>query len=186
MEQIFANPFAVGALSMALAIGLTFAVRALAHRVGFVAKPKSDRWHKRPTAMMGGVAIFLTTLLMYAAFVPKTSESLIIVAASSFLFIVGLLDDILNIKPYQKLIGQLIGATFVVGFDLKLPITGYELIDIWITVFWLVGITNAVNLLDNMDGLAAGIAAIGAFSLAIGFFTNGQTTEALLASIFIG
>ena len=51
----------------------------------------------------------------------------------------------------------------MVGFGLKLPLTGYELIDIWITVFWLIGITNAINLLDNMDGLAAGIAAIGDF-----------------------
>src|SRR5687767_14183654 len=186
MEQIFANPFAVGALSMALAIGLTFAVRALAHRVGFVAKPKSDRWHKRPTAMMGGVAIFLTTLLMYAAFVPKTSESLIIVAASSFLFIVGLLDDILNIKPYQKLIGQLIGAIIIVGLGPRLPLTGYELIDIWITVLWLIGITNAINLLDNMDGLAGGIAAIASISLAIGFALNGQMNELLLVSLFIG
>ncbi|HTH38804.1 MAG TPA: hypothetical protein VL572_12590, partial [Pyrinomonadaceae bacterium] len=158
----------------------------LAVRFDFVARPKSDRWHKRPTAMLGGVAIFATTVVMYAIFVPRTFESLIVIAAASFLFIVGLLDDVLNIKPYQKLIGQLIGATFVVGFDLKLPITGYELIDIWITVFWLVGITNAVNLLDNMDGLAAGIAAIGAFSLAIGFFTNGQAAEVLFVSIFIG
>src|SRR5687768_3274157 len=98
MEQIFANPFAVGAISLAFAAGLTLGVREIAHRTGFVAKPKSDRWHKRPTAMMGGVAIFLTTILMYAAFVPKTTESLIVIGASSFLFLVGFLDDILNIK----------------------------------------------------------------------------------------
>ena len=186
MAQLFTNPFFAGAVSAICAVLLTMLVRSLALRFDLVARPKSDRWHKRPTAMLGGVAIFVTTAVMYAIFVPLTFESLIVIAAASFLFLVGLLDDILNIKPYQKLIGQLIGATFVVGFDLKLPITGYELIDIWITVFWLVGITNAVNLLDNMDGLAAGIAAIGAFSLAIGFFANGQTTETLFAAIFIG
>jgi len=123
---------------------------------------------------------------MYAAFVPHTFESIVVMGAASFLFLVGLIDDVLNIKPYQKLIGQLIGAAFVIGFDLTLPLTGYELIDIWITVFWLVGITNAVNLLDNMDGLAVGIAAIGASSLAIGFFSNGQSFEGLLVAVFIG
>ena len=80
----------------------------------------------------------------------------------------------------------MIGATIIVGLGLVLPITGYELVDIWITVFWLIGITNAINLLDNMDGLAAGIAAIAAGSLAIGFALNGQTNELLLMSIFIG
>jgi len=186
MEQYLTSPLATGAISLVLAAALTFAVRAVAGRMGFVAKPKSDRWHKKPTAMMGGVAIFLTTIIAYAAFVPKTGESLIVIAASSFLFLVGLLDDVLNIKPYQKLFGQMIGAIFIVGVGPRLPLTGYELVDIWITVFWLIGITNAINLLDNMDGLAAGIAAIAAASLAIGFALNGQPNELLLVSIFIG
>ena len=186
MEQIVANPLIAGTISLALAAGLTYGVREMARRYGFVAKPKSDRWHKRPTAMMGGVAIFLATLLMYALLVPKTPESLIVIGSSSFLFVVGLLDDVLNIKPYQKLIGQLIGATMIVGLGPKIPITGYEIVDIWITVFWLIGITNAINLLDNMDGLAAGIAAIACISLATAFAVNGQANELLLVSIFVG
>src|SRR5215218_813913 len=186
MEEIFKNPLAAGAVSLALAVALTYVVRGVAARTGFVAKPKSDRWHKRPTAMMGGVAIFLTTVIAYAVFVPKTTESMIVVGASSFLFLVGLFDDILNIKPYQKLFGQLIGATIVIGLGPKLPITGYELVDMWITVFWLIGITNAINLLDNMDGLAAGISVIAAGSLAVGFALNGQVNELLLVASFIG
>ncbi|NOT48734.1 MAG: hypothetical protein HOP17_13420 [Acidobacteria bacterium] len=186
MQQILSNPIVTGVISAVVAALMTLVVREFARRKGYVAKPKSDRWHKRPTAMLGGAAIFGTTLLIYGILVPHTFESLIIIGASSFLFVVGLLDDILNIKPYQKLIGQLIGAAFVVGFGLKLPITGSELIDIWITVFWLVGITNAINLLDNMDGLAAGIAAIGASSLAFGFIATGQTAEIQLAAAFIG
>lgn len=186
MEQFFTNPLIVGAISVTVGVVLTYAVRELANKYGFVAKPKSDRWHKRPTAMMGGVAIFVTTLLMYAVFVPKTQESLIVIGASSFLFLVGLLDDVLNIKPYQKLIGQLIGATIIVGVGPRLPITGYELVDIWITVFWLIGITNAINLLDNMDGLAAGIAAIAAVSLGLGFYLGSQTNELIFVSVFVG
>ncbi|HKX83177.1 MAG TPA: hypothetical protein VJL58_03065 [Pyrinomonadaceae bacterium] len=186
MQQFLANPFAVGGLGLIASAALTLAVRAYAIRTGFVAKPKSDRWHQRPTAMLGGVAIFISVLLVYGLFLEKTPESILLLTGSSFLFLVGLLDDVLNIKPYQKLIGQLIGATLLVGFGLTLPLTGYELVDIWITVFWLVGITNAINLLDNMDGLAAGIAAIAAISLAIGFALNGQTPELLLVTVFVG
>ncbi len=186
MQEIFSNPVIVGATSVVTAALLTFLVRAYARKFNFVAKPKSDRWHKRPTAMLGGAAIFLTVILIYVLFVPKTNGSLIILSASSFLFLIGLLDDILNIKPYQKLIGQLIGAVFVVGLGFIVPLTGYQLLDIGITVFWLIGITNAINLLDNMDGLAAGIAGIAGLSLAFGFAANGQGNEVLLVSVFVG
>lgn len=135
---------------------------------------------------MGGVAIFLTTVSMALLFVPYTRESLVILGASSVLFLFGLIDDLLNIKPYQKLFGQFVGTAIVIGFGFELPWTGYKLIDILITVFWFIGITNAVNLLDNMDGLAAGVAAIAAFSLAVGFGTEGQINELLLISVFIG
>lgn len=186
METFLANPIFAGSLTLIAAALLTLAVRQFARSYGFVAKPKSDRWHKRPTAMLGGSAIFLATQLIYALFVPKTAGSLTIIGASTFLFFVGLLDDLLNIKPYQKLIGQLFGSVIVVGFGLALPLTGNELVDTFITIFWLIGITNAVNLLDNMDGLAAGIAAIAGASLAIGFYSNGQTNEAVLISVFVG
>lgn len=186
MGEYFANPIVLMVLSAALAVALTLTVRTFARKFDFVAKPKADRWHSEPTAMLGGAAIYLTTVLMYLAFAPKTFESILVFTAATFLFIVGLIDDLINIKPYQKLIGQLFGAVFVVGFGLKLPLTGYELIDIWLTVFWIIGITNAINLLDNMDGLAAGISAIAATSLGLSFMVNGQTAEALLISIFVG
>jgi UDP-GlcNAc:undecaprenyl-phosphate GlcNAc-1-phosphate transferase len=186
MQGFAQNPVFIGITAAILSTAFTFAVRTFAVRYGFVAKPKSDRWHKRPTAMFGGIAIFLSTLVVYFAFVPPTRESLIVIGASSLLFAVGLIDDLLSIRPYQKLIGQLIGAGVLILYGLNLPITGFEIIDIWITVFWLVGITNAVNLLDNMDGLAAGISAIAAFSLAMNFAVNGLTAELLLVSTLIG
>jgi len=186
MFEVFPYPFLVGAVSFALSVLTTFVVRGVARRYGFVAKPKVDRWHKKPTAMMGGVAIFLTTIIAYFVFVPQTRDSLVIVGASSVLFLVGLLDDLINIKPYQKLFGQVIGTAIVIGFGLKIPWTGYELLDIWMTVMWIIGITNAINLLDNMDGLAAGIAAIASCSLAIGFGADGQIEELLLIGVFIG
>ena len=180
------DPYVVVAVSFILGLVMTFAVRRFAWKYDFVARPKSDRWHNRPTAMLGGAAIFLATLGSFVLFVPMTRTSLIIFGGSTLLFLVGLVDDILNIRPYQKLIGQLIGAGVVIAFGLKLPITGYEIVDIWITVFWLIGITTAINLLDNMDGLAAGIATIGAVSLGLNFAGNGQTDDLLLIAVFIG
>jgi len=165
---------------------MTLAVRRYATARGFVAKPKADRWHRRPTAMLGGVAIYIATLVMCAIFVPLNRETLALLGGSTFLFIVGLVDDLVTVRPYQKLVGQLIGTGILVGAGLTMPITGNEIVDIAITVFWLVGITNAINLLDNMDGLAVGISAIAAISLAVSFAINGQQVEALIIAVFIG
>ena len=186
MPGFVTNPFFVGSAAALLSVICTYLVRAFALRSGYVAKPKSDRWHKRPTAMLGGIAIFVATTAIYFLFVPRSPESLVVIGGSAFLFLVGLVDDVLSIRPYQKLIGQLIGAGILVLNGLTLPLTGYEIVDIWLTVFWVVGITNAINLLDNMDGLAAGISAIAAFSLAWNFAANGLTNELLLASALIG
>ncbi len=186
MPDLVANPIFVGAVAAILAVISTFAVRTFAVKRGFVAKPKSDRWHKRPTAMLGGVAIFVGTAAAYFLLVPMTAQSLVVMGGSAFLFVVGLVDDLVSVRPYQKLIGQLIGAGILVLSGLKLPLTGFEIVDIWLTVFWVIGITNAINLLDNMDGLAAGISAIAAFSLALNFAANGLTNELLLTSALIG
>lgn len=184
--EILRNPIIAGIATFAISVLLTPAVRYFAVRKGFVAAPRLDRWHKRPTAMLGGIAIFLSTSIGYLVFVPKTTESLVIFGAAGWLFLVGLIDDFFNIKPYQKLFGQIVGAVIVTGFGLTLPLTGNQIFDIWITLFWIVGITNAINLLDNMDGLAVGIAAIAAISLAFGLAAGGQFGVLLFVSVFIG
>jgi UDP-GlcNAc:undecaprenyl-phosphate/decaprenyl-phosphate GlcNAc-1-phosphate transferase len=173
-------------LAFALSLVLTPIVRFIARRWGLVARPKADRWHKKPTAMMGGVAIFLAVLLTHLISISNFNKStvLIVLATSTFLFIVGLIDDFLHIKPYQKLIGQIIGASVIVYSGLTLPWTDSGPVNMAITIFWLLGITNAINLLDNMDGLAAGISAIAAIFLAFNFFAVNQTTEALMLLTF--
>src|SRR6266404_3788147 len=171
-------------VSFALAVALTPVVRMLARRFGFVAKPKIDRWHKKPTAMMGGVAIWLAVITTYLAFVPHTGQSWVVVGSASFLFLVGLVDDWLHIKPYQKLIGQVIGAAIVVNYGLVLPWTRSLPANMVITIFWLIGITNAINLLDNMDGLATGIAAIASCFLTLNFVTGHQPIEAMMLAVF--
>jgi UDP-GlcNAc:undecaprenyl-phosphate GlcNAc-1-phosphate transferase len=172
------------AVSFALALALTPVVRVLARRWGFVAKPKVDRWHKQPTAMMGGVAIWLAVMGTYLVLVPHTKQGWVVVGAASFLFLVGLIDDWLHVKPYQKLIGQVIGAAVVVNYGLILPWTRSLPVNMLITIFWLIGITNAINLLDNMDGLATGIAAIASCFLTFNFLTGNQMTEAVMMAVF--
>ncbi|HLL70701.1 MAG TPA: hypothetical protein VK363_04660 [Pyrinomonadaceae bacterium] len=174
-------------VSFALALALTPLVRALARHWGMVAQPKPDRWHNKPTAMMGGLAVFLTVSITYLVFLghmPNQPYGWVVLVASGFLFLVGLIDDIVHVKPYQKLIGQVMGASLIVYYGLSLPWSGSPSLNMAITIFWLVGITNALNLLDNMDGLAAGIAAIAAAFLAASFLTNGRPMEALLLAVF--
>jgi len=163
---------------------LTPVVRFLARRYGAIAAPKADRWHSKPTAMMGGAGIFVAVLLMLAIFGPKTREAYVVLVASAGLFVLGLVDDILHIKPYQKLIGQILGAVAVIYFGLVLPWTPSFAINMTITLVWLVGITNAVNMLDNMDGLSAAVSAIAAFFLGLNFFVNRQPEPALMLFTF--
>jgi len=172
------------AVSFALALGLTPVVRVLARRWGFVAKPKMDRWHKNPTAMMGGVGIWLAVVATWLVLAPHTLQGWVVVGAASFLFFVGLVDDWLHAKPYQKLIGQVVGAAIVVNYGLVLPWTRSLPANMLITIFWLIGITNAINLLDNMDGLATGIAAIASSFLTYNFITSNQWTEAVMMAVF--
>lgn len=172
------------ATSFLLALILTPLVRAFARRYGFIAVPKTDRWHKKPTAMLGGTVIWLSVVITYFVFSLHTAYGKWILLASTFLFLVGLVDDLLHIKPYQKLIGQILGSVYVVYYGLTLPWTSSVLLNMALTLFWLVAITNAINLLDNMDGLASGIALIAAGFLALSFVSGGEFTEALMLLIF--
>ena len=186
------------AVAFGLALVLTPLVRAFARRIGLVAKPKSDRWHKKPTAMLGGLAIWLSVVITYLLFFrPNTlfgfdstdlsvSYSWVITSASAFLFLIGLVDDLIHTKPYQKLIGQIMGSAFVIYYGLTLPWTSSYSVNVVLTIFWLIGITNALNLLDNMDGLAAGIAVIGSVFLALSFLATSQLPEALMMLTFAG
>jgi UDP-GlcNAc:undecaprenyl-phosphate/decaprenyl-phosphate GlcNAc-1-phosphate transferase len=174
------------ALAFVLAVALTPIVRAAARRLGMVANPKSDRWHKQATAMLGGVAIWAAVVISYIAFIPRTPIGWRIIVASTFLFLVGLLDDVIHTKPYQKLIGQILGAAYIIYYGLSLPWTSSLPLNMALTIFWLIGITNALNLLDNMDGLAAGISVIASCFLGLSFLNTGQPVEALMVLTFAG
>jgi UDP-GlcNAc:undecaprenyl-phosphate GlcNAc-1-phosphate transferase len=152
-------------LAFALSAALTPLMRRVAAKRGWVATPREDRWHKAPTALMGGVAIFAAFLLTLATTTLVSpagtlSRYLPLLVGATLAFLLGLVDDILRLSPQTKLVGQLITAALLVFFGFKIDwFTSYTL-NILVSIFWLVAITNAFNLLDNMDGLAAGIAFI--------------------------
>jgi UDP-GlcNAc:undecaprenyl-phosphate/decaprenyl-phosphate GlcNAc-1-phosphate transferase len=170
-------------LSFVLSLVLTPAVRALARRWGAVAQPRPDRWHKKPTALLGGVAIFAAVTFTALVTLANSAQTLALLGVSAFLFFVGLVDDLRRLKPYQKLIGQGIGAVALLAAGLQLSWTPWLFVNWAITLLWLVGITNALNLLDNMDGLAAGIAAIASFFLGINCVASGQVSDAQLLGV---
>jgi UDP-GlcNAc:undecaprenyl-phosphate GlcNAc-1-phosphate transferase len=165
---------------------LTYFVRASALRYGFVAVPRKDRWHKTPTALMGGLAMYASFLASFFIFAPSLWRAYPILIAGTILFITGIVDDLRQLKPYIKLVMQLVASSIAVFGGCSLPWTSVEVVNYFITILWLIGITNAVNLLDNMDGLAGGIALIASLFLAVNFLLNGQTAEAVLPLILAG
>jgi UDP-GlcNAc:undecaprenyl-phosphate GlcNAc-1-phosphate transferase len=169
--------------TLLLSIALTALARVVSPRIGLVAAPRQDRWHSKPTPLLGGVAIYLAFVAGFCFFGPRTTGAYAILAGGTLLVITGLVDDILHIKPYTKLVFQLIAASILVYFGLHLPFVEYQLVNDVLTIFWLVGITNALNLLDNMDGLAGGISAIACVFLAVTFLLNGQIQEAVLPAM---
>jgi UDP-GlcNAc:undecaprenyl-phosphate GlcNAc-1-phosphate transferase len=165
---------------------LTLAVRRFARQRGIVAQPREDRWHQKPTALLGGIAIYGAFLLGWLALGPKSNGMLAVMLAGTALFVLGLIDDLKPVKPYIRLGVQLALAAAVVYSGLKLPWTQIAVINDLITIFWLVGITNAINLLDNMDGLAAGITLISCVFLAVTFIISGQFDEAMIPLLLGG
>ena len=159
-------------LATVTAIAVGALVRRLAPAYGAVVPPRPDRWHSAPTPTMGGIAIASATLVGFGAIALTTGvDGLLdwsaVLAAAIAMFVVGLLDDRLQLSPVAKLVASLAVGAFLVfaliGADPEgaLP-SGYTLLGI----IWFAGICHAFNLLDNMDGLAAGVALIAAIFMA--------------------
>ena len=172
--------------SLILSTILVPLVRATGLRLGKVSMPRDDRWHHKPTPTLGGVAIFIATLfsVILSAYLGEGWSGKLwgLLAASTFMFLVGLYDDFKPITPPAKLIGQILAATIAIYFGYRTnfftpripnPIVA-QLPNILLTYIWLVGITNAINLLDNMDGLAGGISLITAGIMSFFFWRVGD------------
>ena len=162
-------------IAFLVSVALVPLCRRLAERTGAVAHPRNDRWHRKTIPLLGGVAIALATLLT-ALGSGIARDVPVLVSTASVIFIVGLTDDLLHLKPFTKLIAQIALAATLVYFDYSLGWLESRLLDSLLTMVWVVGLTNAFNLLDNMDGLCAGTALIVSVMLIVGLMT-GATRE---------
>jgi UDP-GlcNAc:undecaprenyl-phosphate GlcNAc-1-phosphate transferase len=139
----------------------------------FAAAPREDRWHERTTPMLGGVGIFAGILAGFwiavaAGGAHASRELLAILGGCAILFIAGLLDDLFSLGPLPKLAAQLAAAGLVIANGLTISgLISNDFLAGTVALIWLVGMTNAFNLLDNMDGLAATLAGIAAGFFAI-------------------
>jgi len=170
--------------SLLAALALTPLVRRLAFRVGAVDQPNERKVHARIMPRLGGLAIYLAFLVVVLA-TQSISQSLRgLLLGGTVVVILGVLDDIIEISPKIKLLGQLVAGgiliyhgvevnqianPFQVGGEIP-PFPWY--LSIPVTLFWVVGVTNAVNLVDGLDGLAGGVAAIAAGTIGIVVLTD--------------
>ena len=193
MSLVVAGLF-VFAVSCATGLLVTPRARTVGLRMGLVATPTADRWHQCPTALLGGVAIVLATLVGVGIWTAVSAlqgrpggapvvslQSAAVVMGAVFMFAVGLIDDIVNLRPQLKFILQTLAGVGLVGAGATLSLTPWYVVNVVATVFWFVALTNAFNLLDNMDGVAAGVGAIAAFFLGVTFAQQGAWWHTALA-----
>jgi UDP-GlcNAc:undecaprenyl-phosphate/decaprenyl-phosphate GlcNAc-1-phosphate transferase len=145
-------------LTGALAAGFTWLQVRLSRTARLTAAPREDRWHRVPTPSSGGIAIFVTLAFAYAAWFPGRHVPIVMGAAG--LWLLGLLDDLFRLPPWAKLLGQVAASALVIASGVVFHATPWPAFNIAFSFLWLVGITNAFNLIDNMDGLSAGVVTI--------------------------
>lgn len=161
-----------------LSVILTPLIKKLALVSGQVAVPKDARWHRKETALLGGISIFsaMTAAWLVAAGLADWSTYgrpyLPMVLCAVAIFALGLVDDIFDMDPQHKLAGQIVIASILMFFGFRLGWTDSKTINLFLSILWIVGVTNAFNLLDNMDGLAAGIAFIAGAFLSLCIYLN--------------
>ena len=193
----------VGSLALVTSVMLTPLVRGAALRWTRLSVASTERWHSRPTPSLGGIAIFVGFAVALVAqmllstgdlsirevsvlaVVPLTHRDGLLIAAI-MIFVLGLVDDLVQLRPSTKLVGQLAAASVLLMSGIGVWLTGSYLVDVTVSLFWFVGVTNALNLLDNMDGLAGGVGAIAASFMGVHFLLAGDIGLAGVAFAFAG
>jgi UDP-GlcNAc:undecaprenyl-phosphate GlcNAc-1-phosphate transferase len=177
------------ATALVFAIGGTPLARRLALRVGAVDHPSERKIHSSPMPLLGGVAIygaFLVALVLFEDrfYIPQIIS---IIVGATWVSFLGVWDDHVGMSAGLKLLGQVLGALILIATGVTADIFHQPVLNAAVTLVWIVGITNAMNLLDNVDGLSGGIAAVAsAFFLLIaalnGQYLVGSLTAALLGA----
>lgn len=172
-------------LSAAVTACATPLARRLAMRRGHYSMPVRDRWHRTPVPFLGGLGIIagfasgLSLVEQWSAIVP-------LLICSGLMALLGIVDDFLRLRPSMKLVVQILVAGLLLILVTAPRITGSAIVDQLVAFTWIVGITNAFNLLDNMDGLAAGVAAISGIGLLALVLSGGGDALMVPLAAFIG
>lgn len=175
-------------VGFAASLGLTPVSRQIAMRLGVVDKPSQRKIHQDHKPLMGGLAIYLAFALSLILFSPPQHlvELGAVLAGAAFLALIGLLDDRYNLGIRIRLIAMTIAALGLVAAGIRIEMFRNPLIDIPLTVLWVLTVTNAANFMDNMDGLTAGLSATAAGFFMLIALTQGLTLVSTLAAALLG
>ena len=170
------------------ALCLTPLTRQIAMRLGVTAAPNKRNIHSRHVPLLGGAAIYLGFVLSVLLFSPPHHliELGAIVAGATLLALIGYLDDRRHLSPRIRLVVMTAAAAVAALAGVQIQLFGNPLIDIALTLFWIVALINAVNWIDNMDGLAAGTAAISSGFFLLLALSQGQILVSMLAAAIFG
>ncbi|MFO7815714.1 MAG: MraY family glycosyltransferase [Halanaerobiales bacterium] len=160
-------------ISLIISFTLTPLAKKLANYYSVFDFPSKRRVNNRPVPNTGGIAIFIAFIISYYIFNDHSLSTYGIMLGATFIFSLGLIDDIFEISPLMKLLGQIGGALILIYYGVQInfitnPLGGMIYLgyfSIPITILWIVGITNTINLIDGLDGLAAGISIIATLTL---------------------
>lgn len=198
MSYSFNQYLLLGFITFVFVGALTPLMRKIAINTGVVDKPNaSHKTHKEPVPYLGGVAIVigvvvvsLTALLIKDFSTKNLLLALSILIPAKVMALMGLLDDIKGLAPWPRLIIQTVTGVVVAGLLITTHTIGTPadnlLIDAFITIFWIVGITNSINFFDNLDGGAAGAVAAASFFTFLIAFAQGQILVSALAVVIAG
>ena len=186
VERLAVSQLAWLALTAAIgSIVLTALLIKIATVKGWVVAPSQNRWSKRTVAQFGGGPVLLTFWLI-ALMSPAGRQYQVLILSTAALALLGFIDDIKGLGPKPKLLAEVVMAACAVSSGIICPLTPSFTINWVLTVLWIVIISNAFNIIDNMDGLAGGVAIIGLAGIAFlsGFDSPiGALSVVLMASV---
>ena len=194
------------AVPIVISLIITPYIIRLAHRIGAIDQPNERKVHKNPTPRLGGLAIYLSFIpsyIMLFYFQPSPfaagsfgeHKAIMLGISLTFVLLVGIWDDIKSLTPGKKLLGQIMAATiiYMAGFRItfithpfNLHAVNIGLLEYPSTILWIVGVTNAFNLIDGLDGLASGVGVIVSLTIALIASIKGEMAISLIALLLAG
>lgn len=157
-----------------------------ARRLKWIDWPTDDRWHSKPVALMGGIAVFAAVASTVAFTGLLGVYDWPVWTAFGLIFVTGLIDDAFDIRPEAKLVAQILGTVLILYAGYAFWVGAPFWIHIPLTFLWMIGVTNAVNLIDGMDGLAAGLTTIATAVLGAVAWLTGLPGVASVAWVVMG